>query len=84
MNDRYLSWIDNGSIGAFWDFFKILLYLHYISGENGVLQVLFVIVGVDVLKDKRKALRPYSRNRVSSRLSSMVFRLHVWAHTKNK
>lgn len=73
----------NGGIGSIWLRFKFLLYLHYISGEDGVLQVLFVIVGLDMLGHKSIVLPPYSPNRSFRRLSNKLFILRVWARTKN-
>lgn len=64
-------------------FFKILLYLHYISGENGVLQILFVIVGTNMLNIKWNMLPPSSRKTPFRKLNNKAFILHVWAHTKN-
>lgn len=64
-------------------FFKILLYLHYISGENAVLQILFVIVGTNMLNIKWNTLPPSSQKTPFRKLNNKPFILHVWAHTKN-
>lgn len=69
-------------------FFKILLYLHYISGENAVLQILLMIMWTNVLQDKSNSYLQVVRitlfaNRTIRLLTSM-FGLILNINQKNK